>query len=700
MARSHRDCVLAAACVQTPVHPHTRGPATLYERQEAERQRLGDSRVPPGAEDDPDSQSDTDGNEPCKMWNYKDWVLDISKLHHSDKEYYMQLKRLKNAHMHNMDQLEEMYEHKLHLKGTENTAAGGKKGFRSTWEHQHATEIDLCRWKHDISHNVSCGLSESSLDELTDGEDDSDTQSTTSAREKIVQMWNGFTVEDYIKNTGFEKQRSKHKTNKSKEWSHRLTVPEPFEMTIRESKKKEINAKSKSEIEMENILLKKRLEEEAECQKKFRANPVPAFVYLPLYQEIVERNEERRKFVKDRSKEILLASQKPFWFIDREERKKAGRKVQLTNLPDAFNKSKHFKAKPVPKSIYGTSVNERLKEEQLYREIRIHMRSQELLHNSFYPTSTLACKSRKTRCYEPEKEQHKPKINTQIPNFEVLHQNQQIHSLKTKNSKHVTICDPFQLRTANLSSHLGKILKDIEEDEEVLKETRWPYKSPRSQSWKKSTGIPLHGEPPVVTPRSTESSKRRAQAVRKSVEERLKMEDDEIERQAKKKQKEKILKKHISRKAKALHPEQTQKPHSKLKELRKNEKRRTKEYMQELGTMKERISQTPLLLERATQKNARLCAEKHYSNVLRDLGLCDDFVSTKGHAASLQDPVRTNEDDVSSADEESNTEGPLEIEDLQEDGSAQDEDRVYRNESEDEKPEEYSSDEDHSEIAI
>lgn len=34
---------------------------------------------------------------------------------------------------------------------------------------------------------------------------------------------------------------------------------------------------------------------------------------------------------------------------------------------------------------------------------------------------------------------------------------------------------------------------------------------------------------------------------------------------------------------------------------RKSEKQRTKEYKQELGAMKERVSRTPLLLERATQ---------------------------------------------------------------------------------------------------
>ncbi|XP_073528405.1 protein FAM161A isoform X2 [Phyllobates terribilis] len=643
MASSHQDAVLAASCVRTPVNPRTRAPRTLYERQEEEKRR--GCTEEPGL-DDFDSYSDSEEEQSRKMMTCKDWMLDISRLHHSDRQYYMHLERLKNAHVLNMEQLDKMYDQKLHLHGVQDTQPAANTDYWSEWEQNSSepTECECCFLKHNVS---SSGLSESSLDELSDGDDDSDTNDSISVREKIGQMWNGFTVEDYIKKTDFVIQQSKQKAKKSKckEWSHRVTIPQPFDMTVRESKKKEMNVKSKSEIEMENNLLKKRLEEEAECQKKFRANPVPASVYLPLYHEIVERNEERRNFVKYRSKEILQASQKPFLFNEREERKKQEKKMQLEDLPDSVHTFKHFKAKPVPKSIYGTSANEKLKEEELYRQIRIQMRSQELLHSSSYPTSTLACrtspKSRKTRCQQPKREEsHRPKINTQIPNFRVLHENHEKRFLKNKGTKHVTICDPFHLRTSNLASRKGKILKDIETDEEMLKETRWPYKSPRNQSWKRSSGLLPLEDDPVVTPRTTESFKKREQAIRKS------------------------------------------------------EKRRTKEYMEELGAMKERVSQTPLLLERASQKNARLCAEKHYFTVLRDLGLSDDFVTVKGQRAAVQGPEHLKEDMLSVDDEERSSEGTLQIADLQEHGE---DDELQRNQSGDEKYGEYSSDEDHIE---
>ncbi|XP_073410030.1 protein FAM161A isoform X2 [Dendrobates tinctorius] len=694
MASSHRDAVLVASCVRTPVNPRTRAPRTLYERQEEEK--LRGCAEEPGL-DDSDSYSDSEEEQSCKMLTCKDWMLDISKLHHSDREYYIQLERLKNAHEVNMEQLEKMYDRKLHLHGVQNTDPAANTDYWSEWEQKSSepTECECFFLKHKVS---SSGLSELSLEELSEGEDDHDTNDSISVTEKIGQMWNGFAVEDYIKKTDFVIQQPKQKVkSKCKEWSHKITIPQPFDMTIRESKKKEMNVKSKSEIEMENNLLKKRLEEEAECQKKFRANPVPASVYLPLYHEIVERNEERRNFVKDRSKEILQASQRPFLFIEREERKKQKKEMQLEDLPDSVHTFKHFKAKPVPKSIYGTSVNERIKEEELYRQIRIQMRSQELLHSSSYPTSTLACrtssKSRKTRCQQPKTEEsHRPKINTQIPNFRVLHENHEKRFLKNKEIKHVTICDPFQLRTSNLASNKGKILKDIETDEEILKESRWPYKSPRNQLWKRSAGLLPLEDDTFITPRSTESSKRREQAIRKSLESKLKQEEDKKKRQTRRREKEKTLKKHISRKARAVHPDRTQKTHSKLKELRKSEKRRTKEYMEELGAMKERVSQTPLLLERASQKNARLCAEKHYSTVLRDLGLWDDFVSVKGQNAAVQGLEHSKEDRLSVDDDGRSSEGTLEVADLQE---HDEDDEIQRNHSGEEKYGEYSTDEDH-----
>ncbi|NXG94393.1 F161A protein, partial [Stercorarius parasiticus] len=495
-----------------------------------------------------------------------------------------------------MAQLESMYRNKLYLKGVqplEKKNAASKMCCRPTWEKSSYQPLNLHKSfsDSDLSDPLGSSISEESERELVFEENCSETGSSAFAKERIEKMWDGFSVEDYISRTkrsclprspAFRTLRKKQKA-----WSPKVTVPKPFQMTIREAKKKEQNLKSKSQIELENNLLKKQLEEEAECQKKFRANPVPAAVFLPLYHEIVQRNEERRRSVKERSKLKLLASQKPFKFIEREKQRSEIRKMQLRDLSAPDKKTKLFKAKPVPKCVYSPAVTDKLKEEELYREIRIRMRAEELLRNSSLPNSRLALKDtnkkKKHKCIEPKHTEHKPKIKSNVPDFELLHQKFQKRLLQQKQVKHLTVCEPFDLRTPSIPSNKGKILKDIQEDEEKLKETRWPYASPRRkpQMRHSSANSHLSGFGESKSPKSTESTRRRLQAIRNY------------------------------------------------------EKQRMQEYLQELQEMEERVNQRPLLLERVTQKNARIAAEKHYSNRLRALGICPEFVSMKGQTTKL-----------------------------------------------------------------
>ncbi|NXS75048.1 F161A protein, partial [Pandion haliaetus] len=494
-----------------------------------------------------------------------------------------------------MAKLESMYRNKLHLKRVQpldKKNAAFNTCCRPTWEKSSYQPLNLHKSfsDSDLSDPLGLGTSDGSDRELAFEENGSETGSCAFAKQRIEKMWDGFSLEDYISRTKHSVPSSpafRMIRKKQKAWSPKVTVPRPFQMTIREARKKEQNVKSKSQIEMENNLLKKQLEEEAECQKKFRANPVPAAVFLPLYHEIVQRNEERRRSAKERSKLKLLASQKPFKFLEREKQRNEIRKMQLRDLSAPERKTNLFKAKPVPKCVYSPAVNDKLKEEELYREIRIRMRAEELLRNSSLPTSRLALKDtnkkKKRKCIEPKETDHKPKIKSSVPDFELLHQKFQKRLLQQKQVKHLTVCEPFDLRTPYIPSNKGKILKDIQEDEEKLKETRWPYASPRRKPQMSHSGANSHlsGFGESKSPRITESTRRRLQAIRNY------------------------------------------------------EKQRMQEYLQELQEMEERVKQRPLLFERVTQKNARIAAEKHYSSRLRALGICPEFVSKKGKTTKL-----------------------------------------------------------------
>uniref|UniRef100_A0A663EEX5 Protein FAM161A n=2 Tax=Aquila chrysaetos chrysaetos TaxID=223781 RepID=A0A663EEX5_AQUCH len=513
----------------------------------------------------------------------------------SNQEYYLKLEELKNAHLETMAKLESMYRNKLYLKGVQpldKKNASFNMCCRPTWEKSSYQPLNLHKSfsDSDLSDPLGSSISDKSDRELAFEENGSETGSSAFAKQRIEKMWDGFSVEDYISHTKHSLPSSpafRMIWKKQKAWSPKVTVPRPFQMTIREARKKEQNVKSKSQIEMENNILKKQLEEEAECQKKFRANPVPAAVFLPLYHEILQRNEERRRSVKERSKLKLLASQKPFKFLEREKQRNEIRKMQLRDLSAPEKKTNLFKAKPVPKCVYNPAVNDKLREEELCREIRIRMRAEELLRNSSLPSSRLALKDtnkkKKHKCVEPKETEHKPKIKSSVPDFELLHQKFQKRLLQQKQVKHLTVCEPFDLRTPYIPSNKGKILKDIQGDEEKLKETRWPYASPRHkpQMRHSSANSHLSGFGESKSPRITESTRRRLQA------------------------------------------------------LRNYEKQRMQEYLQELQEMEERVKQRPLLFERVTQKNARIAAEKHYSSRLRALGICPEFVSKKGKTTKL-----------------------------------------------------------------
>ncbi|XP_034966323.2 protein FAM161A isoform X1 [Zootoca vivipara] len=665
MDAAHRAALLAASCLHTPVDPRTRAPVALYERETG--------RPAPGGGERQDSlspkkQQHSTGHADCRDW------IDLSKMYLSNQEYYLKLEELKYAHLETMAKLENMYRNKLYLKDVQplsNLDVTHSMIDRS-WEPSPFQPQNMCKSfsEPDLNNSFHSDLSHISDKELELEENDSEDRSLTFGKEQAENSWDGSSLEDYshCNQSILSKLQTLRKSRrKKKKWSPKITVPEPFQMTIREARIKQQNIKSKSLIELENNLLRKELEEEAECQKKFRANPVPAYVFVPLYHEIMQENEERRKALRERRRKILLASQKPFQFIEREAQKKEMKKMQLKGISSPEKKAKVFKAKPVPKFVYSSEINERLKEEELYRDIRIQMRSEELLRNSSVPNSRLGNrginKNRQQNHLELTKEvEHRPKTKAKVPDFESLHQKFLKRLQRQKNVKHITACEPFNLCTPNIESNKEKILEDIQMDEEKLKETRWPYASSRAKPQMRSLNANSSpsGCEGSVSPRITESTRRRLQAVRESAEEKRKVEEEKKKNRTKQKERARKLQRLIHTRAEANDPHQSlaQMHKSKFKIFRKHEKQRMKEYLQELEEMEERVQKRPLLLEQATQKNARIAAEKHYSDILRELGLCEEFVSKKGETATkmlLQDHS-SGGSDILTADGESDNE--------------------------------------------
>ena len=336
-------------------------------------------------------------------------------------------------------------------------------------------------------------ISREKYDELVrDKEQEYVSRSTVEAEDlhnamyRVEDMWENFSIDDYAPRGTRVRPSSATVTKKErrqKEWRHRITIPKPFKMTLREESKEK--RKTKAQIEAEEKLRLQEFEEENECRKSFKAQPVPAHIYLPLYDEINERNEARRREVKQYSEQLLKSQERPFTFTVREMEKQHHKRTH--SAPQARPQEKPaFRARPIPTHIFDDSIDGQIQEEEEYRKIRIKLRAEELLRKSSLPANMEAReRAKKFQAKEKsmkskKKGQHRPKVNHEVPDYDELYRHFQKELLRRKQEREGTVVQPFNLNTEKLSSRKEKILKDIERDEETLKENRWPYVNPRA----------------------------------------------------------------------------------------------------------------------------------------------------------------------------------------------------------------------------
>ncbi|XP_028829433.1 protein FAM161A [Denticeps clupeoides] len=680
MERKHRANVLVTSCLKTPVDPQTKAPLALYEREKAlpyasgahmdnrdqERQMDCDSGSDCGANDSPGNGS------PILIKDYRvtEDHIDLREFYFSNEEYYRKLEQLKKAHLHTMAQLEQMYRKRLHLKGADGP----------DWAQESST-VEMGALKKAHSAHELWRDSETSERSNEDGlvvDDYNETEKglLTSPKEHIRNMWKDFAVDklhprrqhgssssvqtepDGHKSlsrakTKVKGYRRQHKAAGGEEneqaegWRPRVTVPKPFQMTLREAEKRRRGVKTRSEVERENAELRRQLEELTECQRKFRASSVPAHVRLPLYEELLERDEERRRLQLKKEQRCHNTSQKPFSFLERERLKKEQREELLRKVTAAATEEENerrkrpFRAKPVPRAVKEASSGEQQKEEQLYRSIKMQMRARELLLSASMPPSMLARRlSERKKAKEGlrrEDDSHRPRINAEVPDFDSSYRRFQKQLASRRDVRPVTACEPFQLRTANISSHHGRIMADIEAERSNSRESRWPFLSPSVARTVLRCTPPsslcssLSGSQEILSAKITDAAKKRQEAVRKALEQRKKAEEEEQRWREKQKQRERKLQKVVAKRAQANDPHValSQTCQAKLKEFRKQDLQRRREYREEMKEIQERVKTRPLLLEQVAKCNAKQAAVKHYNDTLRECGLTEDFVSRK-----------------------------------------------------------------------
>ncbi|XP_040528627.1 protein FAM161B isoform X1 [Gallus gallus] len=404
----------------------------------------------------------------------------------------------------------------------------------------------------------------------------------------------------------FPKPRLRPKSASSP-WIPSITIPQPFKMTLREARKKSQLMKSNMFLELDKLKDKRQSQDEAECQKQFRAQPVPAHVFLPLYHEIMEQNEVRRQIATQKRKELLLSTQRPFSFLEKEEKKKEAirQKFLAAATPNESSKLKKVNRK-VPRSTNDTLLGDKLKEAELYREIRIQMRAKDLLESSVAPIDTSNCRrDPQSRTATKTKQERlgflqdrsfsfKPRINPTVPDFEELYWAFQREAVRRQEIKEATRIKPFKLRTSNLRGRQREANEKIKDSQQLSKVSVQKSHSWTALSSLSSNTLPVH---------ITDATRKREAAIRYSQESKKEGDKEGIYWLEKQKKKCQAIRKSVNSRAKALDPhkslDETHK--EKLKQNRQNMRERTKEYRKELEEMQLRVKNRPYLFEQVSK---------------------------------------------------------------------------------------------------
>ncbi|KAK2500407.1 hypothetical protein MC885_003042 [Smutsia gigantea] len=428
---------------------------------------------------------------------------------------------------------------------------------------------------------------------------------------------------------------SQHRRGSS--WASSITVPQPFSMTLREARKKAQWLASPAAFEHEKQQAQRQGQEEAECHRQFRAQPVPAHVYLPLYQEIVERNEARRQAGIQKRKELLLSSLKPFSFLVKEEQRKEA--AQQREELDATTKVTVPKktTRKIPRSILEPALGDKLQEAELFRKIRIQMRALNMLQMASSPIAASSSRTdpqprTATRTWEQKLGflqtdfRFQPRVNPAIPDYEGLYKAFQRRAAKRRDTREVTHNKPFVLRTATL--HRSQQPCDAATSG-GRRDSPQPPTTPLLRSRSLSGLASLSAN--TLPVRITDATRKRETAVRSSLEKKDKA-DESIQWLEMHKKKCQALSQSVTLRAKAMDPHKSLEEvfRAKLKENRNNDRKRAKEYKKELEEMKKRLQTRPYLFEQVTKDIARKEAEQRYQDTLKQAGVDEDFVRNKG----------------------------------------------------------------------
>uniref|UniRef100_A0A8C6UHX5 Protein FAM161A n=1 Tax=Neogobius melanostomus TaxID=47308 RepID=A0A8C6UHX5_9GOBI len=287
------------------------------------------------------------------------------QVYFSNQEYYKRLEELKSAHLRNIAELECMYiSQAVEQYNREGEGVKSNTQNRRLFSDGPVRRLQRINSQEELDfHDTSSGSDQSELCAEERREEEMDKHQMITEKDATFGRLM-LSREEPKKQRPLRFQSKNLKTKmlslsgvKAKAKS-KVTIPKPFQMMMREEERKRHKVRTRSEVELENSMLKRELEELRECKKQFRASPAPTHIHLPLYEVVSQRFSQRPAILgKCNPTKQPFESTKQFEFLERERRKREARIVaELGNLCPR-DETRQFKARPMPRSVYGPKYN-------------------------------------------------------------------------------------------------------------------------------------------------------------------------------------------------------------------------------------------------------------------------------------------------------------------------------------------------------
>ncbi|XP_012231036.1 protein FAM161A [Linepithema humile] len=409
----HRGTSFFHSCVKMPVDPCSRQPTPSYERprlsSRGQRSKEKVKRInfvegePPAVEDS-ESSSPRDTLE--NFLEFLKSIPDYGQVHHLSNEQFKQqleyLKRKQRLLLQNLkNSLDDTEKPSSRLSFARNESSKSKNEIKSDHLKLSGKKCYLEESRTSSPILFPCGtfagLAEDQ-DLLTYRCRDKDKETKTMRNKEILaankswSTWSGSKSDDSVDSEDGEDsiETKSLPPSSSKEWHP--TVPKPFSFMLREEAEKYM-------AEIETAECAKQDNEKKSPSKKRRVRPIPITSKIPLYDKLMAEKEERSRIVREESALNLLSQVRPFKLeCDRRAWRSLARSSPELRSASKSSCSSRFKAKPVPRNLFGTEVYDRMLEDEYYRQLRKRVRAAELLKSSSLPPSMARRERVKSAC--------------------------------------------------------------------------------------------------------------------------------------------------------------------------------------------------------------------------------------------------------------------------------------------------------------